>query len=131
MSTASRPSQFQGNENRVWHLGSTGCWRTAGDQVLPPFVDTSTRVMRPRPLHARPVMSHQPRPVSVAGNAGNVMIDLASMTNENIRAVPLDNGSVYFDVSSRVMNVPSANSRRRIHFTLVFPSHPGSSRRAG
>ena len=50
--------------------------------------------------------------------AGSVMIDLASITKLNILAVPSGSGSVYFDVSSRVMNGPSASSRRRIHFTF-------------
>ena len=44
---------------------------------------------------------------------------------------PSPSGSVYFDVSSRVMNGCSASSIRRSHLTLEFPSQPGSSRRAG
>ena len=66
------------------------------------------------------------------GYAGSVMIDRASMTKLNCRAVvPSPSGSVYFDVSSRVMNGRSASSIRRSHFTLLFPSQPGSNRRAG
>ena len=59
------------------------------------------------------------------------MIDFASMTKLNMRAVPSPNGSVYFDVSSRVMNGRSAISMRRIHLTFALPSHPGRNRRAG
>src|SRR5438876_9276451 len=59
------------------------------------------------------------------------MIDFASMTKLNMRAVPSPNGSVYFEVSSRVMNGRSAISMRRIHLTFALPSHPGRDRRAG
>src|SRR5256885_2799753 len=59
------------------------------------------------------------------------MMDFASMTKLNMRAVPSASGSVYLEVSSRVMKGRSATSMRRIHFTLAFPSHPGRKRRAG
>jgi hypothetical protein len=59
------------------------------------------------------------------------MRDFASMTKLNIRAVPSAKGSVYLDVSSRVMKGRSASSMRRIHLTFAFPSHPGRSKRAG
>src|SRR5205809_7974854 len=98
--------------NRVWHLGSTGCCSSAGSHCFPPSVLTSTLVIRPRPLHAIPLISHQPRSRRITGYAGNVMIDFASMTKLNMRAVPSPNGSVYFDVSSRVMNGRSAKRRR-------------------
>ena len=48
-----------------------------------------------------------------------------------MRAVPLAKGSVYLDVSSRVMNGASDTSMRRSHFTLALPSQPGRKRRAG
>ena len=64
----------------------------------------STRVILPRPLHAMPRISHQPGPVSLSGNDGSVMSDFASMSRLKMRAVPSGSGSVYFDVSSRVMN---------------------------
>ena len=117
--------------NRVWHLGSTGCCRSAGAQWRPASLLTSTRVIRPRPLQAIPVICHQPLSPSVTGYAGNVMIDFASITKLNWRAVSSESGSVYFDVSSRVMNGRSASSIRRIHLTLAFPSQPGNSSRAG
>jgi hypothetical protein len=50
-----------------------------------------------------PRTSHQPGPVSLSGNAGSVISDLASMSRLNMRAVPSGSGSVYFEVSSRVM----------------------------
>ena len=53
------------------------------------------------------------------------MIDFASMTKLNMRAVPSPNGSVYFDVSSRVMNGRSAISMRRIHLTFALPGALG------
>ena len=77
-----------------------------------------------------PLISTGPR-WSVPENDGLVMSDRASIAKLNIRAVPLANGSVYFDVSSRVMNGWSDNSMRRSHFTFVFPSHPGRNSRAG
>ncbi len=39
------------------------------------------------------------------------------MTKLNIRAVPFASGSVYLDVSSRVMKGSLANWMRLIHFT--------------
>src|SRR2546426_5978895 len=73
MSIASRPSQFHGRRNRVWHFGSTGSCSSAAAQVLPASVLTSTRVTRPRPLQASPLISHHPRSGKVAGYAGDVM----------------------------------------------------------
>src|SRR5258705_193080 len=46
------------------------------------------------------------------------------MTKLNCRAVPSASGSVYLDVSSRVMNGWLASFTRRSHFTLAFPSQP-------
>ena len=69
-----------------------------------------------------PRISRQPGPASLSGNAGSVMIDLASITKLNCRAVPSGSGSVYFDVSSRIMNGALATSMRRSHFTLADPS---------
>ena len=74
----------------------------------------------------------RPNPASTrCGYDGEVMIDRASMTKLNCRAVPSASGSVYFDVSSRVMNGRSASSIRRSHLTFALPSQPGSSRRSG
>ena len=115
----------------MWHLGSTGDCSSAGVHRRPASVLTSTLLIRPRPLQAIPLISNQPRSGRITGYAGNVMIDLASMAKLNIRAVPSGNGSVYFDVSSRVMKGRSAISMRRIHLTFAFPSQPGSSSRAG
>ena len=78
-----------------------------------------------------PRISHQPGPGEPSGNAGSVMIDLASITKLNCRAVPSGSGSVYFDVSSRIMNGALASSMRRSHFTLADPSKPGRNSRAG
>src|SRR5439155_20816732 len=100
-------------------------------QCLPPSVLTSTRAIRPRPLHASPEIAHQPGPVNRSGYAGDVISDLASISKLNMRALPPGSGSVYFDVSQRVMNGSVPSFRRRSHFTLVLPSQPGSSRRIG
>src|SRR5688500_14639604 len=59
------------------------------------------------------------------------MIDLASMTKLKILAVPSFSGSVYLDVSQRVIHGCVPSSSRRSHFTLAFPSHPGSNKRSG
>ena len=53
------------------------------------------------------------------------------MRKLKMRAVPSAIGSVYFEVSSRVMNGRSDNSMRRSHFTLELPSQPGRNSRAG
>ncbi len=53
------------------------------------------------------------------------------MRKLKMRAVPSAIGSVYFEVSSRVMNGRSESSMRRSHFTLALPSQPGSNKRAG
>jgi hypothetical protein len=71
--------------------------------VAPPSVEMSTREIRPAPVHAMPEISTQPRS-SRFGKAGAVMSERASMRKLNCRAVPLAKGSVYFEVSSRVMN---------------------------
>ena len=83
---------------------------------------TSTRVIRPRPLQARPEIGHQPGPESFSGNAGDVMIDFASISKLNMRTLPPGSGSVYFDVSHRVMNGSVPSLMRRSHFTFVLPS---------
>src|SRR4051794_36592383 len=62
---------------------------------------------------------------------GKVMTDLASISRLNWRAFPLPSKSVYFDVSSRVMNGLSLTSKRRNHLVCVLPSKPGSSSRNG
>src|SRR5487761_2035806 len=54
---AGLPSQYHGRRKRVWQIGSTGPCICASLQVWPPLADTSTRVILPRPLHARPVTS--------------------------------------------------------------------------
>src|SRR5262249_20756271 len=77
-----------------------------------------------------PLISTQPCS-SFTGYAGYVMSDRASIRKLNIRDVPFANGSVYFDVSSRVMNGRSDSSIRRNHFTFVLPSQPGRNNRAG
>jgi hypothetical protein len=53
---------------------------------------------------------------------GEVMTDFASISNENCTALPLGRMSVYFDVSSRVMNGASDTSSRRSHLMLMLPS---------
>ena len=95
---------------------------SASVQVAPPSVLTSTREILPRPLHAMPVMGHQPRLLNRSGYAGEVMMDFASITNENWRAVPFGNGSVYFEVSSRDMLGSRITSRRRSHLMHMLPS---------
>ena len=77
-----------------------------------------------------PRISIQPGSTT-SGYAGDVMIERASKTKLNWRAVPSASGSVYLDVSSRVMNGRSPSSRRRSHLTFELPSQPGSSSRAG
>ena len=94
-------------------------------------VVTSTRSTRPRPLQASPVISHQPSSRRVTGWAGKVMMDDASITRLKIRAVSFGRGSVYSDVSARVMKGASETSMRRIHLMLALPSKPGTRRRAG
>ena len=59
------------------------------------------------------------------------MSERASMRKLNMREVPLAKGSVYLEVSSRVMKGWSDTSMRRSHFTLALPSQPGRNRRAG
>ena len=62
---------------------------------------------------------------------GDVITDFASISKVKMRAVPSGIGSVYFDVSHRVIQGFVPSSRRRSHFTLLFPSKPGSSKRIG
>src|SRR5215471_5699316 len=110
----------------------TGSTSLASAHVSPPSVLTSTRVMRPRPDHAMPRISHGPRAGIVPTLAvGQVMVDFASMEKVNWRAELSGIGSVYLDVSSRVSNGWSPNFRRRNHLILMLPSQPGSIRRAG
>src|SRR3954465_7781 len=95
----------------------------ASVHVFPPSTLMSTRVMRPRPVHAKPVMGHHPGPFSRSGYAGEVMIDFASISKLNWRTLSPGSGSVYFDVSQRVMNGSAPTLMRRSHFTFVLPSH--------
>src|SRR5439155_19010930 len=107
----------------VCAFDSTGSCSLAAVHVFPSFVLTSTRVIFPLPLHAIPWISIQPL-LTDTGYVGYVINDRASITKLKIRAVPFASGSVYFDVSSRVMNGRSDSSMRRIHFTFELPSHP-------
>ncbi|PZX13008.1 hypothetical protein LX81_03385 [Palleronia aestuarii] len=70
-------------------------------------------------------------PVIRIAPEGKVMTDFASISMENCRALPSGMRSVYFDVSSRVMNGWSLTSRRRSHLMCVFPSNLGNSSRSG
>ena len=63
----------------------------------------STCAMVPRPDQAMPRISIQPGSTT-SGYAGAVISERASKTKLNCRAVPSSIGSVYFEVSSRVMN---------------------------
>src|SRR5581483_10285363 len=101
MSRAGAPSQCHMRRKRVCAMATTGANSSAAAHVIPPSVLMSTRVIFPRPLHARPVTGHHPWLLSCMGYDGDVMIDFASMTKLNCRAVPFGSGSVYFDVSSR------------------------------
>src|SRR5690348_4928437 len=92
---------------------------------LPPSVLTSTRSILPRPDQASPRMGHHPAPATFAGYDGDVMMDFASRTKLNWRAVSFLSGSVYFDVSSRNIQGSRPSSRRRTHLMLAFPSKPG------
>ena len=55
------------------------------------------------------------------------MTDFTPIGNVNCSAVPSGSESVYFDVSSFVINGPAVTFSRRSHFTFVLPSHPGST----
>ena len=59
------------------------------------------------------------------------MIDFASRSNVNCRAVPSGIRSVYFDVSSRLIAGWFITFSRRSHFTFALPSQPGNSSRSG
>src|SRR4029453_6353875 len=85
----------------------------------------------PRPLHAIPEICVHVLGVTRPGYDGAVMIDFASITKLNCRAVSFGSGSVYFEVSSRNMPGPPASSMRRTHLTFAFPSQPGSRSLAG
>src|SRR6185369_16037902 len=131
MMSVSLPSHCQGCWNRVWALDNGVPCSCAGYHVRPASVLTSTRVIFPRPLHASPLIGHQPAPGSFCGYDGDVMMDFASMSKLKMRAFSPGSGSVYFDVSHRVMKGSAASSIRRSHFTFVLPSKPGSRRRIG
>src|SRR6266850_24358 len=130
MIVASPPVQFHRWRKRVCAFDSTGSCNLAAVHVAPPSVLTSTRWIFPDPDHAMPLTSTQPR-LTVTGYAGYVMSERGSMRKLKMRAVPSAIGSVYFDVSSRVMNGRSDSSMRRSHLTLELPSHPGRNSRAG
>ena len=99
-----------------------------GPTFVPPSVLTSTRVILPRPLHAIPVIGHQPGPESFSGYAGDVMIDFASISKLNMRAFPPGSGSVYFDVSHRVMNGSVAELEPAEPFHVRVPFLAGEQR---
>src|SRR5689334_1263232 len=82
------PSHVQGRRKRVQAIGRTGSCNVAALHVVPPSVETSTRVIVPRPDQASPVISTTPGPGNVWPPEGEVMTDLASMTKVNSRAVP-------------------------------------------
>src|SRR5882672_1538272 len=121
MSLAGLPFQFHMYSNRVCAYGCAFP-RFACSQVFPPSTLTSTRVILPRPVHAMPVMGHQPAPRSFSGYAGLVMMDFASITKLNWRDVPSGNGSVYFTVSSRDIFGSLMTLRRRSHLMHMLPS---------
>ena len=112
-------------------IGNTGDCSCAGAHVAPPSVVISTPTIVPRPVQAMPVNSQNAPAVSVSPPDGRVMIDLASRSNVNWRAVPSGMRSVYFEVSSRLIAGWFITFSRRSHLTLAFPSQPGSSSRSG
>src|SRR3954468_22580058 len=109
MRIASWPLHSHMCVNRTCAFGVAGDSSVASCHETPASVLTSTRVILPRPDHASPVTGHQPR-VIVEGYAGDVMMDVASISNASWRAVPLGSGSVYAAVSHRVIHgrVPSS-----------------------
>ena len=98
--TDADPSHCQGMRNRVNAFASTGGCNSAGAQVLPPSADTSTCLILPRPLQARPVIWYNPGPCfNTMPPEGEVINDFASMVNVNMRALPDGSSSVYLAVS--------------------------------
>src|ERR1051325_9189859 len=91
-------------------------------QFCPPSVLTSTRSILPRPDQAMPRIGHHPGCAIFIGYDGEVMIDLASSTKLNCRAVPFESGSVYLEVSSRNIHGSRPSSMRRTHLTFALPS---------
>ena len=83
-------------------FASTGGCNSAGAQVFPPSADTSTCLILPRPLQARPVIWYNPGPCfpfNTMPPEGEVINDFASMVNVNMRALPDGSSSVYLAVS--------------------------------
>src|SRR4051794_2603113 len=87
---------------RTCALGSTCPTISAVGHDLPLSVLTLPRPTLPRPDQASPRIGHHPAPPIFPGKDGDVMMDFASSTKLNWRAVSFASGSVYFDVSSRV-----------------------------
>src|ERR1039458_1820372 len=108
---------------RVWALRSAGPSIVASYQLEPLSALTSTRVIFPRPLQAIPATGHQPF-VITAGKVGEVITDFASTSKLKIRAFPSGRGSVYLDVSHRVIQgcVPSSRRRRSEEHTSELQS---------
>ena len=88
--------------------------------------------MRPRPDHASPVITSGPGPWLIgACGEGEVITDLASITQVHLRAEPSAMVSVYFEVSSRLSTAVFRTSMRRSHLTHMLPSQPGTTSRTG
>src|SRR5215213_10711895 len=115
------PSHFHMCWKRTCAFGMFAPTISAIVQVLPPSVLTSTREILPRPLQASPRIGHHPAPLNFPGYDGAVMIDFASSTKLNWRAVAFGSGSVYLDVSSRNIHGSRPSSRRRSHLMFALP----------
>src|SRR6185437_12428059 len=117
--------------NRVSAFDKIGSCNWALCQLTPPSNETSTALILPRPLHARPRTSERPGADSGFSGQGKVMTDFASLTQVKPRAFPSGMSSVYFEVSSRVNHGASPTLIRRSHLTLTLPCQPGTSNRSG
>ena len=81
-------------------------------------------------MPARSISCH-PGPAIFMPKDGRVITDFTPSSNVNCSAFPPGMGSEYLEVSSLVCVGPCVTLMRRSHFTLMFPSQPGSSRRTG
>ncbi|MNT35547.1 hypothetical protein D3C72_1715780 [compost metagenome] len=128
---SSCPFHSNGARNEVKALLRIGVSSTASFQLRPPSMETSTLLILPCPLQAMPRSSCRPLRVSFCVPDGDVMMDLASIMKENLRARPSGIRSVYFDVSSFEYAGWSVTCSRRSHLMLMFPSYPGTNNRSG
>src|SRR5699024_2968491 len=128
---AGLPSQRHSRLKRVSALYSTGSCSLVVCQLTPSSVDTSTRLTLLPPDQACPVISYKQAMCRGFSGLGEVMTDLASMTQVNMRALPSAIRSVYFEVSSRVIHGLSPTFSRRSHLTFMLASQPGSTKRSG